>query len=184
MFEIVGAAWDLLKRASFRTYWPLRKLLRWLAAARPRAGDRGLESSEEDFAQALERHSIQYVRIAGEGIGLVDAGIEIYLACAQRLLVVVAAPHLVANDEADTEELELSARIDRFLGARTRIAERLGLAAKDLGLVVVGCGRWLEAGTGPTVMILSRAGFFDMLPRGYAEIEESGAASPYVSVSG
>ena len=176
MFEIVGAAWDLLKRASFRTYWPLRKLLRWLAAARPRAGDRGLESSEEDFAQALERHSIQYVRIASEDIGLVDADIEIYLVCAQRLLVVVVAPHLVAKD---AEEIVLSAWIDRFQGARTQIAARLGLPATDVGLAVIGHGRWLEAGSAANVMILPAAGFFDMLPRGYTEIEEFGAAAVF-----
>ena len=182
MFEIVGAAWDLLKRASLRAYFLLQKLFRWLAARRsPRPGERGPDSSEGEFSKALERHAIQYVRIAGEGIGLVDAGIEIYLVCAQRLLVVVVAPHLVSKD---AEEVVLSGWIARFQVARTQVAGRLGLSETDVGLVVVGFGSWLEAGTGPNVMILSRAGFFDMLPRGYAEIEESGAASPYVSVSG
>jgi len=178
MFEIVGAVWDLLKRASFRAYWPLRKLFRWLAARLPpRPGERGPEPSEEDFSQALERHSIQYVRIASEDIGLVDADIEIYLVCAQRLLVVVAAPHLVAKN---AEEIVLSAWIARFHGARAQIAGRLGIPATDVGLVVVGLGRWLEGGTAAHVMILSRAGFFDMLPRGYAEIEEFGAAAGIV----
>ena len=176
MFEMVGAAWDLLKRASFRMYWPLRKLFRWLAAARPRAADRGPEPSEENFSQPLELRHIQYVRVAGEDIGLVDADIEIYLVCAQRLLVVVVAPHLVVKD---AEEIVLSAWIDRFQGARTQIAARLGLPATDVGLAVIGHGRWLEAGSAANVMILPAAGFFDMLPRGYTEIEEFGAAAVF-----
>ena len=178
MFEMVGAAWDLLKRASLRAYWLLRMLYRWLAARRAaRPGARGPDPVEGEFSQALELHHIQYVRIAGEDIGLVNADIEIYLVCAQRLLVVVAAPHLVAKN---AEEIVLSAWIARFHGARAQIAGRLGIPATDVGLVVVGLGRWLEAGTAAHVMILSRAGFFDMLPRGYAEIEEFGAAAGIV----
>jgi len=178
MFEIVGAVWDLLKRASLRAYWLSRALFRWLAARRsPRPGERDPDSLEGEFSKLLERHAIQYVRIAGGGIGLVDADIEIYLVCAQRLLVVVVAPHLVAKN---AEEVVLSAWIARFQGARTQIAMRLGLPATDVGLAVIGHGRWLEARTAANVMILPAAGFFDMLPRGYTEIEEFGAAAGIV----
>jgi len=184
MFEIAGAARDLLKRASFQAYWLLRTLFRWLSAGvSPRPGEGGPDPARGGFARALDLRAIQHVRIAGEDVGLSDPDTEIYLVSRPRKLVVVVAPSLVAKYSEESDEIFLSAWIDRFLDARTRIASRLGLSETDVGLVVVGSGGWLEAATTAHVMIVSRAGFFDMFPPDPAEIEDFGAASANRSVS-
>jgi len=64
MFEIAGAAWDLLKHAAFRAYWLLRTWFRWLAAKLRATPERySPVPAEEAFSRALERRAIQHAHI-------------------------------------------------------------------------------------------------------------------------